>query len=265
MDVYTDKQLSGYCIWSVLVVSTYFFARSADDQYNIIDDDYRTMQVIGEVSGATFTYEYYQQEHCYYIDSGGLDATSVIWALSLPELTGNSFIIDYFADTTSRLKVMFYKPFVSGTVGLNNNWTKTDDTLIKKMRFLALSDIAPLSRSNHLAGLEIYNASGDVMYSSAVRSLNVLACAAPGTAGSKSGTNLLGPVTYTRNGVYILIGREVFSDREVTGWSTLPKVQVDGNSVTVTENYNGYASKYLRPGKPGGYYYATLGALIGEV
>lgn len=90
--------------------------------------------------------------------------------VGLSELTGKSFCMSIVGNN-----IYFYDPKAG-----NKNWAERDDVMEKaRLYIFGYNNRQP---AKHLAGLEIYNANGDVVYSSNAQYLDVLACGNSKTA-----------------------------------------------------------------------------------
>lgn len=255
-------------------MSKYFESISTNENVILIDDTFLCMQVCGVFYGVNAVYHYEYNEDVYYLDTAGVNAKNVVWGVGLDELSDAGIVgfdISRWSNTQIRIRL-----FKGGRLNDNDQWTKRDDALMNKMVFYAFTDQAKLTSSEHLNGFEIYDSTGNVLYSSGYRALNVLSTFSFGKSNEMEGlilenANRWGQEIINTNyswrtrGVIIPTGHWMAVDRNT--WSVIAAVGVDvhgkgGNLCYCTMNA---ASKYRRPGPYSGMSYNTLGALIGEL
>lgn len=255
-------------------MSKYFESISTNENVILIDDTFLCMQVCGVFYGVDAVYHYEYNEDVYYLDTAGINAKNVVWGVGLDELSDAGIVgfdINRWSNTQIRIRL-----FKGGRLNDNDQWTKRDDALMNKMVFYAFTDQAKLTSSKHLNGFEIYDSTGNVLYSSGYRVLNVLGTFSFGKSNEMEGlilenANRWGQEIINTNyswrtkGVIIPTGHWMAIDRNT--WSVIATVGVNvhgkgGNLCYCTMNA---ASKYRRPGPYSGMSYNTLGALIGEL
>lgn len=206
-------------------MAKYFEAVNPNNESIVIDDTFMCLELRGvfplsdfrRYPGDTYRKPYYEQKH----NLGG----NILWGFGLNGLAGKSFCPEIMLHLGS-VSVYFRNPNAGNFH--KDKILRDDITTSAKLYAFSLDARSP---TEHMAGLEVYNDLGEVVYSSAYGHLHVLACGCENE------------VTISHNGspVVFVLGKDISYDYHVshkTGivgaeYAMYPQITVGDNSVSI--------------------------------
>ena len=207
-------------------MAKYFEAVNPNNESIVIDDTFMCLELRGvfplsdfrRYPGDTYHDPYYEQKH----NLGG----NILWGFGLNGLAGKSFCPEIIMTTLDSVSVYFRNP----NAGNFHKDKILRDDIAASAKLYAFSLNARLP-TEHMAGLEVYNDLGEVVYSSAYGHLHVLACGCENE------------VTISHNGspVVFVLGKDISYDYHVSHkegivgaeYAMYPQITVGDNSVSI--------------------------------
>ena len=207
-------------------MAKYFEAVNPNNESIVIDDTFMCLELRGvfplsdfrRYPGDTYHDPYYEQKH----NLGG----GIPWGFGLNGLAGKSFCPEIIMTTLDSVSVYFRNPNAGNFH--KDKILRDDITASAKLYAFSLNARLP---TEHMAGLEVYNDLGKVVYSSAYGHLHVLACGCENE------------VTISHNGspVVFVLGKDISYDYHVSRkegivgaeYAMFPQITVGDNSVSI--------------------------------
>ena len=248
-------------------MATYFESKKENGSF-VINDQYLAVQLLGAFKGEQATYKYQDNEDTYILNTGSLNAKEVIWGFSLNSIIGlgiQSVMFEPISET--QLKIRLFKR-TQETKEHNNTWTKRDDASIQKFIFYAFTYKRVFNKSANLTGIEIYDANGNVVYSSAIKAIHIkrVFSGKGWFRGGASGIEGSVSISWNGEGVLIPIGYLLYIDRDVMCYGDVVGVSVNssGNGTLYLTDFS-CTSAHRRPTQYSKLLFNTLGCLICEL
>lgn len=207
-------------------MSNYFEVIKEDDSRVILDDSCNCLELLQVVPLSTATKHVVSDSYLYYqVPIPTTTADYTFLGIGLNELAGKSFCIT-LTKTSSGARIEFYDP----ATGKPNAVARDDVIAAGKLYVFGAGGRLP---AEHLTGLEVYDANGKVVYSSAAQHLDILYC-----GGDEAKT-----ITYTGTTVALPLGSDDYCYIELKNYHytppsgieshLAPHFNITNNSVTI--------------------------------
>lgn len=233
----------------------------------LINDEFKCMQVLGTLYGKNASYAYDYNENAYYLNTGNINANNVIWGYQLKAFDGAgvaAFHIRRWNNNTLRIRIF---PYYDRELS-HDQWTARNDSLMSKLVLYALTENTNIPKTDHGAGMEIYDGNGKILFSSFYPVLKILHTSTGDGLKDSTPSNtqrFSDPITFNGCGIFIPSGYTAEIDRSMESFEAVPGIKVVGNTATCYRVVVNCTSRHRRPGPDSALFYDCFSYIVGEI